>query len=80
MKKINEIYAYILAGLLIVGFFILLFLLVIKPIPVQNSELLYLVTGTLLGSFTSVVNYFFGSSMGSKQKTEILAKKSQEGQ
>lgn len=80
MKKINEIYAYILAGLLIVGFFILLFLLVIKPIPVQNSELLYLVTGTLLGSFTSVVSYFFGSSMGSKQKTEILAKKSQEGQ
>lgn len=80
MKRVNEIFMHSLGALLILGFFVLLFLLVVKPVPVQNGELLYLVAGALIGNFSSVVNYFFGSSMGSKQKTELLAKKPQEGQ
>ena len=71
-KKTGEIFMYILGALLIVGFFILLIFLVLKPVPIQNNDLLSLVVGALLGSFTSVVSYFFGSSAGSKQKTDLL--------
>lgn len=78
MIKKNEIFAYALAALIIVGFFTILALLVLKPVPQINSEILYLVVGTLIGSFTSVVGYFFGSSAGSKQKTEIISKKNNE--
>jgi hypothetical protein len=65
---------YGLGVLLTMGFFLLLILLILRPVPVQNSELLYLVTGALLGSFNHVVNFFFGSSAGSKQKTDIISK------
>jgi len=73
-RKINEIFMYGLGVLLTMGFFLLLILLILRPVPVQNSELLYLVVGALLGSFNHVVNFFFGSSAGSKQKTDIISK------
>lgn len=78
MVKINGIFAYILASLLIIGFFTLIVLLVLIPIPEQNGKILYLVCGSLIGSFTLVVGYFFGSSAGSKQKTEIISRQNNE--
>jgi hypothetical protein len=48
--------------------------LILNPIPSVNNEILYIVIGALIGSFTNVVNFFFGSSQGSKDKTELLTK------
>jgi hypothetical protein len=76
-KKINEIFMYCLGVLLTIGFFLLLILLILRPVPVQNSELLYLVVGALLGSFNHVVNFFFGSSVGSKHKTDLISKQNE---
>ena len=63
---------YILGVLIVVGFFALLVLLLFKPIPENNSEVLYLAIGSLLSSFSMVVGYFYGSSAGSAQKTELM--------
>ncbi len=76
MKKIglNEIFMYSLGALVVLGFFITLFGLLVLEIPTGNREALYLALGTEFGAFTGVVGYFYGSSAGSKQKTELLSK------
>jgi len=65
---------YILGGIIIVGFFALLIMLVLNAVPTENSDLLNLVVGALIGSFASVVQFYYGSSQGSKDKTKIMAK------
>ena len=73
MKNGNDIFKYILGGLVVTGFFVLLYLLVSKTVPDVNKDLLNLVVGALIGSFASVIGYFFGSSAGSQKKDDIIA-------
>lgn len=42
------------------------------PIPDASKEAIMLVTGAVIASFSSVVNYYFGSSAGSKTKEETI--------
>jgi uncharacterized BrkB/YihY/UPF0761 family membrane protein len=72
--KVKEIFQYILAALIIVGFFMLMIGLVYTAVPDVNKDLLNLVTGALIGSFATIVGYFFGSSKGSADKNELLKK------
>lgn len=74
MKNINTIFMYTLGALIVLGFFVLMIFLVLNEVPAPNANTLNLVVGALIGAFTAVVGYFFGSSMGSKQKTDIMAK------
>jgi len=71
--KAKDVFQYILAGLIIVGFFILLIVLVYTTVPEQNKDLLNLVVGALIGSFATIVSYFFGSSSSSAKKDETLS-------
>jgi len=73
--KMKDIFQYVLGALIVAGFFTLLYLLVSKTVPEINKDLLNLVVGALIGSFATVVGYFFGSSKGSAEKTELLSKK-----
>jgi drug/metabolite transporter (DMT)-like permease len=77
MKK-SEIFMYSLGGLVVTGFFLLLIFLVLFEVPDSNKDILNIVVGALIGSFTAVVGYFFGSSKGSKDKTQLLAKNKQD--
>lgn len=70
--KYKEIFQYILGALIVMGFFALLILLVLSAVPTENKDLLNLVVGTLIGSFSGIVSYFFGSSLGSSKKDELL--------
>jgi uncharacterized BrkB/YihY/UPF0761 family membrane protein len=72
--KVKEIFQYVLAGMIIVGFFMLMIGLVYTAVPDVNKDLLNLVTGALIGSFATIVGYFFGSSKGSADKNEMLKK------
>lgn len=69
----KDLFQYILGGLIVTGFFVLLIALVYKTIPLENKDLLNLVVGALIGSFASIVGYFFGSSAGSAKKDDIIA-------
>ena len=74
MKNMKDIVQYILAGLIIVGFFFILTLLLYAVVPQENKDLLNLVVGALIGSFATIVSYYFGSSKGSSEKTDIISK------
>lgn len=71
MKTVDK-YMYILGATIVLGFFILLGILIFKAIPEPNKDMINLVIGTLLGAFMAVVTYFYGSSKGSKDKTDML--------
>lgn len=73
-KKPNTIALYILAGVIVAGFFALLYFFVFNKIPEGNESLLNIAVGALISSFTGVVGYFFGSSAGSANKTDLIAK------
>jgi len=68
----KEVFQYILGALIVAGFFALLILLVLSAVPTENKDLLNLVVGSLIGSFSGIVSYFFGSSLGSSKKDELL--------
>ena len=75
MQTIKDVYMYLLGGLIVAGFFLLLYLLVYQGVPEINKDILNIVVGALIGMAGNVVNYFFGSSKGSADKTQLLDKK-----
>lgn len=74
--RIKDIFQYGFAVLIAVGFFILLYVVFLKQLPPENKEVAYLLVGALTVVFTTVVNYFFSSTKGSAEKTEIISKSS----
>jgi len=73
LKKTNTIAMFILAGLITTGFFCLLFMLFFVNIPTENKGMLDTAVGALIGAFSGgVVGYFFGSSAGSAEKTQLM--------
>jgi len=69
---------YSLAALIVFGIFILVGLLIFKTMPEANKDLLILVIGNLMAAFISVISYFFGSSKGSSDKTELMHKQNEQ--
>ena len=63
--------AYI-AVALTTGFFAMIGSLFVIEIPADNQRILDLLVGALVGSFASLVGYYFGSSTGSKNKENLL--------
>jgi hypothetical protein len=65
-----------LAGFITFGFFVTLLLIVIRGLPDSGPghDAILVLLGTLGGAFTGVVSYYFGSSMSSARKTELLNK------
>lgn len=72
--KLKDIFQYCLAVVVMVGFLTLIFLLFNKSIPAENKDVAYVAVGTLGTAFGLVLNYFFGSTKGSAEKTEIISK------
>lgn len=70
---------YILAWTIVVGFFGLCWALMVYPLPEGQNEAVFLLFGGLISGFTGVVQYFFGSSKGSYDKTALIAKQQGHG-
>jgi hypothetical protein len=64
----------VLAAAITVGFFGILFWMFVHGVPKNGNEALLLMLGALQTAFTGVIAYYFGSSAGSKAKTDALAK------
>jgi multidrug transporter EmrE-like cation transporter len=72
--KTKDIFQYCLAALVVIGFFLLVYVAFIRGLPPENKEVAYLLVGGLSVVFTTVINYFFSSTKGSAEKTDIIAK------
>lgn len=64
----------ILATVVTIGFFSVLGYMMAKGIPEQGGEALLMLLGALSAAWGGIVQYYFGSSAGSKQKTKQMAK------
>jgi hypothetical protein len=65
---------YILAWVTVIGFYGLISLLIWKPMTeAATSPAVYMLFGALSAGFGSVMQYFFGSSKGSADKTQLMA-------
>lgn len=62
----------ILGGSVVLMLFLVIWGLFFVRIPPENKETLTLVLGALLTSATAVIAFYFGSTQGSKDKTNIF--------
>ena len=69
---LNDNTPRVLAYLITFGFFGML--LVIIFLPEANQAILNIMIGSLGTAWVSIVNYYFGSSIGSKTKNELILK------
>lgn len=65
---------YVLATIILAGYFGTLHALLRLGIPQVNSEPIWILIGGLQIAFAAVVQYFFGSSSGSTAKDATIAK------
>lgn len=65
----------VLAGVIVIGFFATLATVAFATIPDKAMPAINILLGSLTALLIQVGNYYFGSSAGSKAKTEIIGKK-----
>jgi len=66
----KDINLYALAWLIIAGFFSLITTLCFKQLPADSSGVIFMLFGSLSTAFGCVIQYFFGSSKSSADKTK----------
>lgn len=71
---INKIISPILAILILGSTFLMWYIILFKDIPKEKEALVAGIVGSLTTLSMAVVGYYFGSSVGSKQKSEQLDK------
>jgi VIT1/CCC1 family predicted Fe2+/Mn2+ transporter len=62
----------ILAGVVCFGFFGTLIGLLLYGLPSRGQDAVLILLGALSAAFTAIVNYYYGSSSGSKAKEQII--------
>jgi len=65
----------VISLLMMIVIIAILTLMFTVELPDNNKDMAYLVVGGLMGSFTTVIAFWFGSSKGSADKTEMLKSK-----
>ena len=69
----RDINLYVLAWVVVVGFFSTVMLMVFHPIPDESLGPINQLFGALVIGFGMVLSYFFGSSVGSRKKDTQIA-------
>ena len=71
---VRDLSTPILSALVTVAFFGTIYLLLTQTVTVQEGmrDVVMMLLGTLATTFTQVMNFRFGTSAGSKDKTELL--------
>ena len=74
MEKAKEIFMYTLAAFTMLLLFTAIYLILTKSIPSENEKMAYMSVGLALGWGGSIINYFYGSSKGSADKSASINK------
>jgi len=70
----KDIYMYALGIIVIFSLISVVILMIFHAVPTENKDMLNIVLGALVMMASAVVNYFFGSSKGSADKTQLMHK------
>jgi hypothetical protein len=70
----GDLNLYILAWVVVAGFFGLVLALLNIELPKDQNGVVFMLFGSLATGFGQVLQFFFGSSKGSTDKTELLAR------
>jgi hypothetical protein len=73
--KMDDWTPSVLGALIIAGFFLTLGVMVARRLPEGAETEFSIMLGALATMTAAVVNYFFGSSAGSREKTRLLSRK-----
>lgn len=63
-----------ISTLVVIAFSVLLFLLMFVAIPAGSQAVAYLLMGSMATAFTQVLNFWLGTSVGSKEKDSTIAR------
>lgn len=74
MKRILDTFsktsiAHILAIIIVIGCFVMLYLMMAKTIPAENLSTVNIAVGFIFGTLGAVVGYFYGASKPDNNKT-----------
>lgn len=69
----GDLNLYILAWVVVTGFFALIMALLNFELPKDQNGVVFMLFGSLATGFGQVLQFFFGSSKSSADKTELLA-------
>jgi hypothetical protein len=72
--KTKDIFQYCLAALIVIVVVVLIYVVFKTPLPPENKDIALMVIGALVMKFGDVIAYFFNSSKGSAEKTDIIAR------
>lgn len=67
----------VLSVIMVLVTLILLAMIFFVPLPDQNKEMALLVVGGFIGSFTTIIAFWFGTSKGSADKNKLLTRNTQ---
>jgi hypothetical protein len=62
-----------LALTITIAFIALIFIICFAPVRDTGRDILLVLTGTLVGIVKDIYCFYFGSSLGSERKTELLS-------
>lgn len=66
-------------GITVMGVFVFQAVwIILRPIPEENKEIVHFMLGEVVGMALTLPQYYFGSSKGSQEKTEIIRKQNEE--
>jgi len=71
----KDINLYVLAWTVVGGFFALCYGLMRIPLPEGSNDVVFMLFGALAAGFGQVLQYFFGSSKSSAEKTDLLVRR-----
>ena len=74
MEWVRDYARPMIAALLIVGGFLIYYLVATGRCPQEWKDVMLIIIGAIIPIYTSIVQYYFGSSQGSADKTQIMAK------
>lgn len=74
MKDWKTIFQYSIAGMIVLGFIVLIFAMVFHVVPETNNTLLNVMIGSYGAMTLAVISYLYGSTKSSSEKNEMLFK------
>lgn len=77
-KGLNKTFGYLLAFSIVIGFYWLLINVAEMNPSSAMRDTFIMIIGVIVGKFSTIVDFYWGSSSGSNEKNDLLKKKEED--